>query len=79
MNNLEKEIRSYEGQRGIETKNKLKQKQVDLEKLLDNNLDVINENLIYLIMMSHGRIQNLINFADKKSNIEMIIIHYLSE
>lgn len=30
-------------------------------------------------MMSHGRIQNLINFADKKSNIEMIIIHYLSE
>ena len=29
--------------------------------------------------MSHGRIQNLINFADKKNNIEMIIIHYLSE
>jgi hypothetical protein len=30
-------------------------------------------------MMSHGRITNLINFADKKGNIEMIIIHFLSE
>ena len=30
-------------------------------------------------MQSHGRIKNLINFADKKGNLEMIIIHYLSE
>lgn len=30
-------------------------------------------------MMSHGRIQNLISFADKKSNIEMIIINFLAE
>lgn len=57
----------------------MKQKQVDLEKLLENNLDVINESLVYLIMQSHGRIQNLINFADKKNNFEMIVIHYLSE
>ena len=47
--------------------------------MLENNLDVINEDLVYLIMQSHGRIQNLINFADKKGNLEMIIIHYLSE
>ncbi len=30
-------------------------------------------------MQSHGRIQNLINFADKKSNYEMILMHFLSE
>lgn len=30
-------------------------------------------------MQSHGRIQNLINFADKKNNFEMIVMHYLSE
>ena len=30
-------------------------------------------------MQSHGRIQNLINFADRKNNFEMIVMHYLSE
>jgi hypothetical protein len=50
-----------------------------LEKILYSNLDVINEDLVYLIMQSHGRIQNLINFADKKNNFEMIVMHYLSE
>lgn len=68
LNNLEREKASSEGQRKIEVTNKLKQQQSDLEKLLENNLDVINENLVYLIMQSHGRIQNLINFADKKDN-----------
>ena len=63
----------------IEIKKKLKEKQNDLEYLLEDNLTVINEDLIYLIMQSHGRIQNLINFADKKNNFEMIVVHYLSE
>lgn len=42
-------------------------------------MNVVNEELVYLVMQSHGRIQNLINFADKKNNFEMIVMHYLSE
>lgn len=79
LNNLERERGSFEGQRQVDIKNKLRIKQSELEKMLEANLDVINEDLVYLIMQSHGRIQNLINFADKKGNLEMIIIHYLSE
>ena len=30
-------------------------------------------------MQSHGRIRDLIGFADKKHNFEMIVMHYLSE
>jgi len=30
-------------------------------------------------MQSHGRIQNLISYADRKNNFEMIVMHYLSE
>ena len=30
-------------------------------------------------MQSHGRIRDLIGFADRKHNFEMIVMHYLSE
>ncbi len=30
-------------------------------------------------MQSHGRIKDLIGFADRKNNFEMIVMHYLSE
>jgi len=61
------------------SRDKLKEKQRELEDLLAANIGYINEEIIYLIMQSHGRIQNLINFADKKNNFEMIVMHYLSE
>ena len=63
------------------SRERLKEKQKELEDLLSDreNFGAINEDIVYLIMQSHGRIQNLINFADRKNNFEMIVMHYLSE
>ena len=47
--------------------------------MLGNHTDSVNEELVYLIMQSHGRIRDLIGFADRKNNFEMIVMHYLSE
>lgn len=45
-----------------------KEKQKELEELLTTHADSVNEELVYLIMQSHGRIRDLIGFADRKNN-----------
>lgn len=40
---------------------------------------MLDENLVYNIMQSHGRIENIVKFAEKKNNFEMIILHHINE
>lgn len=40
---------------------------------------MLDEHLVYSIMQSHGRINNIVKFAEKKNNFEMIILHHINE
>jgi len=46
---------------------------------LGENLDILDENLVYNIMQYHGRINNIVRFAKRKNNFEMIILHHINE
>lgn len=78
LNQLEK-IKSKSVMESSEIQSKSRQIKEDLENLINRNIEVLNPKLIYLVMMSHGRVTNLMSFAKKKNDIEMIIERLLSE
>lgn len=63
LNNLEREMRNAAGEAIKQLRSRITETERELESLLVANLEVLDENLIYSIMQSHGRTNNLVRFA----------------
>ncbi|CAD8189069.1 unnamed protein product [Paramecium octaurelia] len=78
------ETRNYENeaQRDKDIKEKkqqLNQLNEDLDHFLKTYKLELDQNLVYQIMVSHGRLQNCVEYAKLNNNYEMIIQHYINE
>jgi hypothetical protein len=57
----------------------LNQVTVDFEKFLMTNIAELDEDLVLYLMQTHGRLHNCLEFAQKKGNFEILIIHYINQ
>ncbi len=51
----------------------------ELDKFLKDNIEELQEDLVYEILQTHGSISGCINFALEKKEYEKIFIHHLNE
>lgn len=79
LNNLERELKYASGEAIKQLRGRIGETEKELDLLLVENLEVLDENLIYSIMQSHGRTNNLVRFAELKNNFEMIILHHINQ
>ncbi|EGR34772.1 vacuolar sorting protein, putative [Ichthyophthirius multifiliis] len=62
----------------LQLNDKFKKTETEFKKLLSDNLNDLEENIVYQIMQSHGRLKDCLEFAQKNS-YEMIILHHINE